>query len=61
MTKPAPPASQEEYDDARYLLALSYAPRIYRCKKCQWPCVVGYCCNKCGDTNPSQPEQPHDR
>lgn len=38
-------------------LALDYAPRIYACKKCEYPVVDGYCCTYCGDSNPSSSEE----
>lgn len=50
--KPKPP-TESEYERAAVSLALSYAPRVRQCMKCGWPTLDGYCCNYCGDTNPS--------
>jgi hypothetical protein len=33
-------------------LALRFAPRIYPCAHCGGPVVDGYCCNRCGSSNP---------
>ncbi len=34
-------------------LAYDYL-NIRKCKKCGYPGVAGYCCNHCGDVNPSE-------
>ena len=47
--------TDEEYKHASWRLRLSYAPRTYACMKCGWPVIDGYCCNTCGDDNPSEP------
>ena len=33
-------------------LALSYCPKIYACKECGYPVIVGYCCETCGSNDP---------
>jgi hypothetical protein len=49
------PPSVAEYEQASLRMRLSHAPRTYPCKKCGWPVLDGYCCNTCGDDNPSEP------
>jgi hypothetical protein len=48
--------TKEQYQVARARAAISFAPEMYPCKKCGWPVLNGYCCNTCGDTNPSEEE-----
>ncbi len=50
-TKPAPP-TLEQYREARERILLDFCPSIYSCQKCGWPVVDGYCCGKCGDSEP---------
>ncbi len=38
-------------------LAIAYAPEIYRCKRCGYPVISGYCCTHCGDSDPSSNEE----
>lgn len=49
------------YDDEWYIeagrLARNYCPTIFACKKCGMPCVNGYCCTYCGDSNPSETKE----
>lgn len=37
-------------------LAIGAVPNIYRCKKCGYPVIDGYCCTYCGDSSPSSNE-----
>ena len=52
------PPTPEQYERNRLFLVSNYIPATYACKKCQWPVIRGFCCNSCGDTNPSEPEAP---
>lgn len=36
-------------------MARSVAPPIYPCMKCSGPVLRGYCCDHCGDSDPSSP------
>ncbi len=38
-------------------LAIDFTPGIYRCKKCGYPVIDGYCCTHCGDSDPSSIER----
>lgn len=33
-------------------MARGWAPLIYPCRECGGPVFKGYCCNRCGSTNP---------
>lgn len=35
-------------------VAREFCPPIYPCKKCNYPVIQGYCCENCGDNNPSE-------
>jgi len=52
------PPTEAEYKREALRLRLSYAPRVYGCMKCGWPVREGFCCNTCGDNNPSEPPSP---
>ncbi len=39
------------------ILALGAVASIYRCKKCGYPVIHGYCCEHCGDVNPSEKDE----
>jgi hypothetical protein len=43
----------EEWHSLAYHTARSFCPRIYPCGKCKHPVLSGYCCEYCGDSNPS--------
>jgi hypothetical protein len=49
--------TDEQYKQEAMRVRLSYAPRVFPCMKCGWPVRDGYCCNYCGDNNPSEPPQ----
>ena len=51
------PPSDVEYKQANLRLRLDRAPPTYACMKCGWPVIKGFCCETCGDTNPSEPPQ----
>ena len=49
-----------EQDSDAYKIALfnqmkRFCPPSYPCCVCGYPVIKGYCCNNCGDTNPSDP------
>lgn len=46
------PPTKEEYEREFWQWVWVFTPKIFACKKCGWPVATGYCCNKCGDTNP---------
>jgi len=50
--KPEPPKSEEEYNEARIRLKLSWAPETHKCRDCGWPTINGYCCTYCGSVSP---------
>lgn len=33
---------------------MARTPRIFSCAKCGWPVLVGCCCGRCRDDNPSE-------
>jgi predicted RNA-binding protein with PUA domain len=43
-----------EWQVAANMLARSWAPNIYPCKKCNYPVIDGHCCENCGDPNPKE-------
>jgi rubrerythrin len=45
--------TEKEYREEAIKQAFQFAPRIYACKKCGWPVADGFCCEYCGDINPS--------
>ena len=38
-------------------MARDFCPPIYACKKCSYPVIEGYCCEFCGDSNPSSTDE----
>ena len=52
---PAPP-TPEQYEHAKQQIIMDHAPKIYPCHYCAWPVEDGYCCTKCGSTNPQGPD-----
>ena len=53
MEKPIKPTAAQ-YEKEAGNIARRYAPPTYPCEKCKWPVIKGYCCEYCGDDNPSQ-------
>lgn len=46
------------WEKAADRVARNYAPEAYPCGKCGYPVLRGYCCTRCGDSNPDEtPEQ----
>jgi methionyl-tRNA synthetase len=45
--------NSDEYERACIRLALSYID-LTQCMKCGYPVISGYCCDHCGDDNPSE-------
>ena len=43
----------DEWQRKANALARSFCPKIYPCQKCNEPVVYGYCCEACGDTDPT--------
>lgn len=42
----------DEWEEAANSLARSFCPPIYSCADCGGPVVRGYCCGRCGSSNP---------
>jgi len=47
--------TEQGYKQAAQKLAFDFCPPIYPCKKCGGPVALGYCCTRCGDSNPAEP------
>jgi hypothetical protein len=49
--------TDEEYKYEAMHIRLRHAPTVYPCMKCGWPVRHGFCCETCGDNNPSEPRE----
>jgi hypothetical protein len=45
--------NEREFEKRANLIARQFAPPIRTCAECGWPVLKGYCCNHCGNTDPS--------
>lgn len=48
------PYTPRWHKEAYELLRTWYG--VIACQRCGHPCLKGYCCTTCGDTDPSNPE-----